>query len=61
MNAFDLSPLLRTAIGFDRMARLVDTARAAADGPAYPPYNIERTGENDYRISVAVSGSSLAK
>ena len=56
MNAFDLSPLLRTAIGFDRMARLVDTARAAADGPAYPPYNIERVSDDAYVLTMAVAG-----
>ena len=56
MNAFDLSPLLRTAIGFDRMARLADTARAAADGPAYPPYNIERVSDDGYVLTMAVAG-----
>jgi molecular chaperone IbpA len=56
MNAFDVSPLLRAAIGFDRMARLVETARAAADGPAYPPYNIEKTAEDSYVLTMAVAG-----
>ncbi|MGG5809626.1 Hsp20 family protein [Falsiroseomonas sp. CW058] len=56
MNAFDFSPLFRSAIGFDRMARLVETARAAADGPAYPPYNIEKTGEDSYVLTMAVAG-----
>ena len=56
MNAFDVSPLLRAAIGFDRMARLVETARAAADGPAYPPYNIEKTAEDGYVLTMAVAG-----
>ena len=56
MHAFDLSPLLRAAIGFDRMARLVETARAAAEGPAYPPYNIERTAEDSYVLTMAVAG-----
>ena len=46
MTTFDLSPLFRTAIGFDRMARLIDTAQDAASAPAYPPYNIAKTGEN---------------
>lgn len=56
MNAFDFSPLFRSAIGFDRMARLVETARAAAEGPAYPPYNIEKTGEESYVLTMAVAG-----
>lgn len=56
MHAFDLSPLLRAAIGFDRMARLVETARAAAEGPAYPPYNIEKTAEDSYVLTMAVAG-----
>ncbi len=56
MNAFDLSPLMRAAIGFDRMARLVETARAAAEGPAYPPYNIEKTAEDAYVLTMAVAG-----
>jgi len=56
MNAFDVSPLMRAAIGFDRMARLVETARAASEGPAYPPYNIEKTGEDSYTLVMAVAG-----
>ena len=56
MSTLDFSPLFRTAIGFDRMARLVDTARAAADVPAYPPYNIERTGDDAYVLTMAVAG-----
>ena len=56
MTAFDVSPLLRAAIGFDRMARLVETARAAADGPAYPPYNIEKSAEDSYVLTMAVAG-----
>jgi molecular chaperone IbpA len=54
MNALNLSPLFRTAIGFDRLARLVDTA-AAAD-VSYPPYNIEKTGDDSYRLTMAVAG-----
>ena len=54
MNAFDFSPLFRTAIGFDRLARMVDAA-AASDG-AYPPYNIEKTGDDTYRLTMAVAG-----
>ena len=54
MRTFDLTPFYRSTVGFDRLFSLLDQA---ADGtPGYPPYNIERTGENAYRISVAVSG-----
>ena len=56
MNSFDFSPLFRTAIGFDRLARLVDTARTAADAPSYPPYNIERTADDAYTLTMAVAG-----
>ena len=58
MRHFDLSPLYRSTVGFDRMLSLLDqVAGASSDGAvAYPPYNIERTGENAYRITVAVAG-----
>lgn len=56
MNTLDFSPLFRTAIGFDRLARLADTARAAADAPSYPPYNIERTADDAYTLTMAVAG-----
>ena len=57
MNGFDLSPLFRTAIGFDRLARTLETARASgADGNGYPPYNIEKTGEDSYVLTMAVAG-----
>ena len=57
MRTYDLTPFYRSTVGFDRFFSLLD--RAATDGsPGYPPYNIERTGENTYRISVAVSGFS---
>ena len=57
MRTFDLAPLYRSTVGFDRLFSLVDQL-AGHDGnvPGYPPYNIERTGENAYRISVAVAG-----
>lgn len=55
MNVLNLSPLFRTAIGFDRLARLADTADGAAD-TGYPPYNIERLGEDAYRLTMAVAG-----
>ena len=57
MTTLDFSPLFRTAIGFDRLARLVDTANAASD-QAYPPYNIEKTGDDSYRLTMAVAGFS---
>jgi molecular chaperone IbpA len=55
MRAYDLTPFYRSTVGFDRLFSLLD--QVTSDGsPGYPPYNIERTGENAYRISVAVSG-----
>jgi molecular chaperone IbpA len=53
MRTFDLAPLYRSTVGFDRLFSMLDGFDAA---PGYPPYNIERTGENAYRISVAVAG-----
>jgi molecular chaperone IbpA len=55
MNAFDLSPLFRTAIGFDRLASALESAHRVEAG-GYPPYNIELTGEDKYRITLAVAG-----
>ena len=52
---YDLSPLFRSTIGFDWLGRLLETS-LAADGVAYPPYNIEKLGENAYRITMAVAG-----
>lgn len=57
MRTFDLSPLYRSTVGFDRLFSLLDQASGVEAGvPGYPPYNIERTGENDYRITMAVAG-----
>ena len=56
MTAYDFSPLYRTVVGFDRLARLVDSARTQDAGSAYPPYNIEALGEDAYRITLAVAG-----
>jgi len=57
MRTYDLTPFYRSTVGFDRLLSLLD--QATSDGsPGYPPYNIERTGENAYRITVAVSGFS---
>ena len=57
MRNFDFSPLYRTAIGFDRMANLLDSvSRADQSQPSYPPYNIELVGDDQYRITMAVAG-----
>ncbi len=57
MTTFDFSPLFGSTIGFDRVSRLLETAsRADASANSYPPYNIERTGEDAYRIAMAVAG-----
>ncbi len=57
MTGFDLSPLFRSTVGFDRLSRALDTAfQSDARAQGYPPYNIEKTGENDYRITMAVAG-----
>ena len=57
MRHFDLTPLYRSTIGFDRLGSLLDTLTSfEGETPSYPPYNIERVGENDYRISMAVAG-----
>ncbi len=52
---FDLTPLYRTGVGFDRLAKMLDEVNTV-DTPTYPPYNIERTGEDTYRITMAVAG-----
>lgn len=57
MTTFDLSPLYRTAIGFDRLADMLSSA-SRVDGNGYPPYNIEARGEDQYRISMAIAGFS---
>jgi len=54
---YDFAPLFRTAIGFDRMARLAGTAQESVS-QAYPPYNIERVGDDSYRLTMAVAGFS---
>ena len=59
MRNFDPTPLFRASVGFDRIADLMDRVLAAEPvQPTYPPYNIEKTDENAYRISVAVAGFS---
>jgi molecular chaperone IbpA len=56
MATIDFAPLFRTAIGFDRLARLVDTAASGQEVQTYPPYNIEKTGDDTYRLTMAVAG-----
>ena len=56
MRHFDLAPLYRNTVGFDRLFSMLDQMVGVDAAPTYPPYNIERTGENAYRISVAVAG-----
>ena len=57
MRHVDFSPLYRSTVGFDRLFNLLDNmGQPEQSAPAYPPYNIERTGENAYRISMAVAG-----
>jgi molecular chaperone IbpA len=59
MRTYDFSPLYRATVGFDRVADLMDRVLSAdVAHPTYPPYNIEKTDENAYRISVAVAGFS---
>ena len=60
MRQYDLSPLYRSTVGFDRLFNMLDQAAGSDAGAGYPPYNIERTGEHDYRISVAVAGFAEA-
>ncbi len=61
MPTFDFSPLFRTAVGFDRMSQLADRAmRMDEQASAYPPYNIEKLSEDDYRITMAVAGFTEA-
>ena len=56
MDGFDFSPLFRSTIGFDRLFRLVDAAsRVDGPSPGYPPFNIEKTGEDAYRLTMAVA------
>ena len=62
MRSFDLTPFYRSTVGFDRLFSLLDqtsSGQSSENGsPGYPPYNIERTGDNAFRITVAVSGFS---
>ena len=55
MRQFDFAPLYRSTVGFDRLAQLMDSV-GGLDADGYPPYNIERLGDNEYRITMAVAG-----
>jgi molecular chaperone IbpA len=55
MRTYDLSPLFRSSVGFDRLSRLIEASQGT-EAVAYPPYNIEKLSENAYRISIAVAG-----
>jgi len=56
MRTFDFSPLSRSAVGFDRMMSLLDAAQKNSAADSYPPYNIEKTGDDAYQVTVAVAG-----
>lgn len=56
MRTYDFTPLYRSAVGFDRLANLLESAARTSQDTGYPPYNIETTGENAYRIEIAVAG-----
>ena len=56
MNRFDFTPYRRTTVGFDRLFDLLENNERAAQGDNYPPFNIERSGDDAYRITLAVAG-----
>ena len=56
MRTFDFSPLFRSTVGYDRMADLLDRAMRLQGSDNWPPYNIEKTGENAYQVAIAVAG-----
>ena len=58
MRNFDLTPLYRSTVGFDRLANILDNVTRTEGGTSYPPYNIEKTGDDAYRITIAVAGFS---
>jgi molecular chaperone IbpA len=60
MRVYDFAPLYRSTVGFDRMFSMFDQLGVDGSMPSYPPYNIERSDENTYRISVAVAGFNWA-
>ncbi len=59
MTTYDFSPLYRSSIGFERLANLLSNANRVEKGQSFPPYNIEVTGEDDYRITMAIAGFSI--
>lgn len=61
MTTIDFSPFYRSLIGFDHLANLMDAAARNEKQPAYPPYNIEVTGEDEYRITMAIAGFDLTE
>ena len=56
MRTFDFSPLYRSAVGFDRLMSVLDAAQKTSGDDGYPPYNVEKTGDDAYRVTVAVAG-----
>ncbi|MDX2264662.1 MAG: Hsp20 family protein [Hyphomicrobiales bacterium] len=58
MRRFDLTPLYKTSVGFDHLASILDQLASVEGDQGFPPYNIERLGENEYRITMAVAGFS---
>jgi molecular chaperone IbpA len=58
MRTYDFSPLYRSTVGFDRLFDMLDQTARAETAPSWPPYNIERSGEDDYRITMALAGFS---
>ena len=58
MRSFDLTPLFRSTVGFDRLADMLDSVSQFDTGVAYPPYNIERADDDNYRITLALAGFS---
>jgi molecular chaperone IbpA len=58
MTTFDFSPLFRTSVGYDRLASLLNSATRLDQGAGFPPYNIQKAGEDHYRITMAVAGFS---
>ena len=60
MRNYDFTPLYRSAIGFDRLATMLDSALSTESQPSYPPYNVELIDENNYRITMAVAGFAEA-
>jgi molecular chaperone IbpA len=61
MRTFDYSPFYRATVGFDRVFNLLDSAAGQSSANGYPPYNIEKSGDNDYRIVMAVAGFAEAE